>query len=288
MTVPDVTRDSSVVGRARLRQVRELAFSLARRELKSRYHGTILGYVWSLATPLTLVVVYSIVFGLIVDIQPERGNPSGLDSYAIWLLCGLLAWTFFARTVTSGMASLVANPGLVTNVYLPRVALVLGASLASFATWVLEMSVLLIALAVVGAHFVQLLPLVVLFGLLLCLFGTGLALALSVLNVRFRDTQHVVGVGLQLLFFLSPVIYPVSMVEARSRDMGDLVAGLRLTDIFIANPLTHFIAAFRTLLYDNAVPSMSTVLVCLGFAGVTLLGGFWFFTRQSPRIAERM
>ncbi|MBX3094047.1 MAG: ABC transporter permease [Cryobacterium sp.] len=273
--------------RVNVRRYRELFVNLTQRELKGKYKRTILGQLWSLANPLALMVVYSFVFTFIIRMTPEPGDPSGLDVFPLWLLCGLLPWIFFSNVVNQGMGTLLANESLIKKVYFPRSVLVLSSSAAIAVNWLVEMSVLVVALALFGAWTVFLwLPMLVVFMALLAVFATGIALALSIANVYFRDTQYFVTIALQLGMYMAPIIYPVSLVKVQSDRIGPLFANVTLLDIYRLNPMERFIAVFRRLLYDNDWPAFDDVIACVLWAAVAITLGMLVFSRNQKKLAE--
>ncbi len=272
---------------ADLRRSRELFVNLTQRELKGKYKRTALGQLWSLANPLALMVVYTFVFAYIIRATPEQGNPSGLDIFPLWLLCGLLPWIFFANVVNQGIGSLLANESLIKKVYFPRWILVLSTVAAVAVTWVTEMAVLVVALVIAGAWGIfPWLPGVVLAMLLMAAFSLGAALMLSVANVYFRDTQYLVTVLLQLGLYLAPIIYPVSLVREQSDRIGPLVGSISLIDLYRLNPFERFIAVFRSLLYDNTWPRVDDVMACVIWSAVSIGVGVWVFARHEKKLAE--
>jgi ABC-2 type transport system permease protein len=271
-----------------LRDSRELIANLTRREVKGKYKRTALGQLWSLANPLASMLVYTLVFSFIIKVQPAAGNPSGLNVFALWLLCALLPWGFFTNVVTGGMGSLVGNENLIKKVYFPRSALVVANGFSSLYTWSTEMLVLLVVLLVSGARVLPWLPLVVVFMALMFLFGLGVSLLLSIANVYFRDTQHFVAILFQIWFYATPIVYPITIVAERSAHIGPLVGGITLLDLYQFNPLERFDVVFRSLLYDNAFPSLGAMLACLVWAVGTFVVGSFVFSRHSKRLAEAL
>lgn len=270
-----------------LAQSRELFVNLTARELKGKYKRTVLGQLWSLANPLALMVVYSFVFAFVFRITPEPGDPSGIDVFPIWLLCGLLPWIFFANVVNHGMGSILENEALIKKVYFPRHVLITSSAAALAVNWGIEMLVLVIAIVAVGAWGVLLwLPLVVVFMLLLALFSVGIAMALAVANVHFRDTQYFVTIALQLGMYLTPVVYPLSLVESASASVGPLIGNVTILDIYQLNPMEGFLSAFRSLLYDNTWPSVNDTVSSIVWAAVSLALGWWIFRRNERSLAE--
>lgn len=274
------------VGRPTLWASRELIANLTRREVSGKYKRTVLGQLWSLVNPLALMLVYTLVFSVFFKQQPDIGRPSGLHNYALALMCGLLPWAFFSSGVTSGMQALITNSNLVLKVYFRRDALVTAQVLSLVVTFLFELAVLVVALVAFGGEPLVYVPAVLLAVAVLTLFTLGLALLLAVANVYFRDTQHLVGIVFQLLFYLSPVIYPLSRVQSEL-DKHSL-GGVSFFDLYQLNPATRFIEAFRTLLYDNRLPPTTTIVYCLGATALVLGLGATVFNRFDGRLAEEL
>lgn len=268
---------------------RELLINLTMREIKGKYKRTVFGQLWSLANPLALMLIYTFVFAFIFRIEPDPGDPSGLNVFAIWLLCGLLPWTFLANVINQGLGSLVENANLIQKVAFSRIVLPLSQVVSAGYNWLFEMAVLLIALTVVGAFVLPWIPLVIVIMLLLAVFGAGLALMLSVANVYFRDTQYFLTIILQLWMYLSPIIYPVSLVEDASKDVGGLLGTpVTIADIYHLNPMEHFVNVFRQLMYDNRWPDASEWLICAAWALASLAIGLFVFRRNEKNLAEAL
>lgn len=264
----------------------ELLSNLTKREVKGKYKRTALGQAWSLANPLASMLIYTVVFSLIIRIQPAPGDPSGLDTFAVWLMCGLLAWTFFTNVVSGGMASLVANENLIKKVAFPRITLIASSSGAVLFSWIIEMLVLLVVLVALGSSVLVWVPVVLLMMVLLVLFATGVAMLLAIANVYFRDTQHLVTIVFQAWFYLTPILYPISVVAERSDQAGPLIGGVTILDLYRLNPMERFVEVFRNLLYDNRWPALDSVLQCVAWTLVVLLLGSWVFSRSERRLAE--
>lgn len=268
---------------------RELLANLTMREIRGKYKRTVFGQLWSLANPLALMLIYTFVFAFILRIEPEAGDPSGLDIFAVWLLCGLLPWTFFATVVSQGLGSLVANAPLIQKVYFTRIVLPLSVVGSTGYNWLFEMGVLLIAITVVGGFVLPWIPLLLLIMVLLALFAAGIALMLSIANVYFRDTEYFLGIVLQLWMYMSPIIYPASLVETESAKLGGLFGTpITIADIYHLNPMEHFVNVFRQLLYDNRWPDPSEWLVCLCWSLGSILLGMYVFRRKERNLAEAL
>ncbi len=268
---------------------RELLVNLSMREIKGKYKRTVFGQLWSLANPLAAMLIYTFVFSFIFRVQPERGDPSGLDVFAVWLLCGLLPWLFFANVANAGARSLVSNATLIQKVYFTRVVLPLASVGATGFSWLFEMGVLLVALTVVGAFVLPWLPLLLVAMVLLAMFAAGVALLLAVMNVYFRDTEHLLTIVLQVWMYLTPIIYPINLIQVQSDNIGGLLGTtIRFIDIYEINPMVKFVQVFRELLYDGRLPDGPTLLACAIWAVVSLAVGLWVFRINEKKLAETL
>lgn len=211
---------------------RELLSSLVRRELKSRYKDSALGFVWSLIRPLAMLAIYYVALGKFL--QNERYVPD----FAVFIYTGLTAWTLFSETVTTGTASIVQNAGLIKKVYLPREVFplsVVGSSLFNFG---IQLVILLGATVLVG-HFPTgsrwlYFPLAL---AVVLVWSTAMALLLSAVNVYLRDVQYLVDVALLILFWASPIVYAWHQVAGA-------VSGT-LQQLYLANPMTVAVLGFQ-------------------------------------------
>lgn len=268
---------------------RELLVNLTLREIRGKYKRTVFGQLWSLANPLALMLIYTIVFAFILRVTPEPGNPSGVNVFAVWLLCALLPWTFFANVVSAGAGSLVANAGLIQKVSFSRIVLPLSLVGSSVYNWLFEMGVLIVVLLIVGSFVLPWIPLLLVIMLLLAIFGAGVALMLAIANVYFRDTQYFLSILLQMWMYLSPIIYPITLVEAKSKEIGGLFGTpITVDSLYALNPMVHFIEVFRALLYDNRWPGLNEWAICALWAVGSLLVGLVVFRRNERNLAEAL
>lgn len=260
---------------------RELLTNLTLREVKGKYRRTVFGQFWSLLNPLATMLVYTVVFSFIFGARTAVGDPSGLSIYPLWLMCGLLPWTFFTRVVNGGLSSLVANSSLIKKVYFPRMHLPLAVATSNGYTWATEMALLTVVLLLCGSAALPWLPLLVVFMLLLGLFASGLSMLLAIVNVHFRDLQHFTVIILQMWMYLTPIIYPISLVEKGAAEHGEWI----LT-VYRLNPMERFVTVFRNFLYDNRLPDISDMLTCAAWAIGVFALGFIVFSRNEKRLAE--
>lgn len=261
---------------------RELLWNLTLRELRGRYKRSLLGWGWSLLNPIAFMLVYTFAFSVILDANPDPGDPSGLSSYAFYLLCGLLPWSFFNISVTTAMTSVVANGSLVRKVAFPREHLVISTIAAGLFTLAVEISVLSVALLVARNMVLPWLPLVVVTSMLVAVFATGFGLALAALNVYFRDMSYLWGIAVQAWFFSTPIVYPLSIAE---RQLADHPTLLR---IYNDLPMAVIVRIYRNLMYDLRMPRLLDFGLLAAYAGVALLVGWWIFDRLEGRFAEEL
>ncbi|MDG2113663.1 MAG: ABC transporter permease, partial [Actinomycetota bacterium] len=211
-------------------------------------------------------------------IPPDSGN--GDSNFALYLFSGLVPWALFAGMLNGSMQWLDAIAELRRKVFFPPQAAILGSGLALAVQSGIEMFVLLGALLLignVGATFV-LYPLVL---VATAAFGLGLGFVVAVLNTRLRDMQHLIGIGLNVLFFLTPIVYPPSMIPEESH-------GLPVRAIINANPIGHFVAAARDTAYLLQWPSASRIAWVVFYSVAALVGGSWFFSRRSMDLSEQL
>lgn len=268
---------------------RELLGNLVSREVRGKYKRTVFGQLWSLANPLALMLIYTFVFGFIFRSEPEPGNPSGLDVFAIWLLCGLLPWIFFSTVVTMSSGSLVANAGLIQKVAFTKIVLPLSLVGSTAYNWAFEMAVLVVALTIVGSFVLPWIPLLLVIMIMLAVFAAGLGLMLSIATVHFRDTQYFLSIILQMWMYLTPIIYPTSLVSNASKSVGGLLGTpITLIDIYQLNPMEHFVALFRQVLYDNRWPDTGDFLISLAWSVGAFAIGMLVFRRNEKSLAEAL
>ncbi len=246
---------------------RELLMDFAWRDLRARYKGSALGFAWHFVMPLAQLVVFWILFGVLFGVRPR--TETGEQPYAIFLFVGLLPWTFFATALQSGAASIVANGAIVKKVALPVQLLPASAVLSALVNFLLTLIVLFLVLATFGprhAGGLIYLPALILVQLLM---GLGLAYLLGALNVFFRDVQHILTVLLMAWYFLTPVLFPVSIVADRPREAF----------LLYLNPMTAVVVGYQRALLDGLPPEWSALAWSAAFALIVFVVGFAYFNR---------
>lgn len=268
---------------------RELLGNLVLRETRGQYKRTFLGRLWSLMNPLASMLIYTFIFSIVFRIQPAAGDPSGLNVFPIWLMCGLLPWAFFSGSLTATSSSLIANAGLIQKVYFPRSVLPVAAVGTLGINWLIEMGVLVVALLIVGSNVLPWLPGTLLMMVMLAVFASGIGAGLSILMIHFRDTQYLLMILTQLWMYLTPIIYPTSLILDLSNRIGALAGtGITIFDIYTLNPMYHFVEVFRQLLYDNRWPDAIHIAICAAWTLGALILGSFVFSKNEKRIAEML
>jgi lipopolysaccharide transport system permease protein len=252
---------------------RELFGNLFRRDVQAKYRGSLLGVAWTLANPVLLMAVYLLVFSVLWK------TPFGSEGhYALFLLVGLSAWIFFSTAVQSASRSMLDNANLIRKTRFPRQLV----PLSIVATHLISFCVMLAALLVINF---ALLPrvratewLALPFAAAVVALTSGLALAIASLNVLFRDVEFLVSALLLPLFFLTPILYPLSSEQIATHDW---VVNL----IHWGNPLSPMIEALRDPLFYGQLPSLADTLYTVIAAIVALALGAWVFNGVDDEIA---
>lgn len=251
---------------------RQLIAALTARDLKARYRGSILGFFWSLANPLLLLGVYTLVFTVFFPSQP-------VPAYPLFLFCGILPWTFFSAAVLESTTSISGNAGLIKKVMFPAEALPLVVVLSHLVHFVLATPILLAALvaytlaghATVRAT-ILLLPV---FMVLQAIFVAGVAVTVSSASVLFRDLRDIITNLMQLGFFVTPIIYLIENIGWRP-----LRALLRL------NPMTPFVVSYQDIIYYGKLPGLWDSFLMIAYALASAGFGFMVFDRLRDTLAE--
>lgn len=250
-------------------QYREMIISLVKRDLKSRYKGSVLGFFWMFLNPLLQLMVYTIVFSAIMRMDIEQ--------YYLFLFVALIPWTFFSTCLSAGANVVIAQQDMVKKIYFPREVLVV-----SFVTAQL-VNMLLSFIVVFGVVFISgrginiqallYLPLIIVIEYILAL---GFTMLISALTVYFRDLEHIMSIISMAWMYLTPIMYPVEMVPER------------FVNIFYLNPMTSIILAYRDILYNGQIPQMSDLLNAIVMGVAFLVVGCVTFNRLQRRFVEEL
>lgn len=242
--------------------------NLVSKELQARYKNSVLGFFWTFLNPLLMLAVYSFVFSTIMR--------SDIKDFSIFMFIGLLAWNYIAGSVLQGTGCLVSNASLLKKVYFPREVIPLAIVFANMINYILSMIILLIALVISGIgihHDILFYPVIL---LAQTIFLIPLVLILSVVNVYFRDLEHTVNVLINLWFFLTPVVYSLSIVPESMRVF------------FYLNPATHIIEAYLAIMYYRVAPNLSALFWLFVGSIIFFWIGYVIFDRLQRRVTEEI
>jgi ABC-type polysaccharide/polyol phosphate export permease len=248
-------------------QYRQLLGSLVARHLKERYRGSVLGFLWTLMSPLLLMLVYSLVFSIYARLD--------MPHYAVFLFCGLLPWLWFAQALTEGTNSIVMGGSLVTKSMFPARILPTVCVIAAGFNYLVSLPILAIFLLVAGIHVHPAVWVAVPLALVIqFIFTEGLVLMASALNVFYRDIQHLLANLITLWFFVTPILYPENMVPQKFHWL------------VVINPMAPIVGVYQDVLFYGKLPNGVDLLQSVGVSVIVLILGLWIFDKHKDRFAE--
>ena len=247
-----------------LRIIKELTVT----EFKLRYQNSYLGYFWTLIKPLMLFGVIYLVFSVFMRYPVEN--------YPVYLLLGIIIWNFFSEATLIGMNTFLTKRQLITKIYFSRAALVFASTISSLITLLLNMVIFFVFLAISGVWPGPEALFFLLYLVEIYLTVTGVTFALAAFTVRFHDLQHIWEMLLQIVFWLTPIIYPVTIVPFEYHRL-----------IFL-NPLARIIEYSRDIFIRHHIPELSLNIVLAAMAIVIFLAGYAIFRTQKDSIAEKL
>lgn len=247
---------------------RSMLRSMVVSDLRTRYKGSFFGFLWTFINPLLTLIVYSLVFSIVMRVN--------IQHYSVFMFVGLLSWNLFSTSIQSSATIVVRQGSLVKKIYFPREILPISVVIGGLINYGLSLIVLVPFLLLNGflpTWYWLYIPLIILVEVL---FTLGLSLIVSSANVYMRDVEHILSIVLMLWFYLTPVVYSLSMIP------------LRYAQIFKLNPMTDIVLSIQSVLYYDEQPHWKMFLYSVG-AGILTLGiGFLVFSKLSRRFAEEV
>lgn len=247
---------------------REMIYMLVRKDLRARYKRSVLGFAWTFINPLLQLLVYTAVFSVVMR--------AGIEKYYLFLFVALIPWLAMASSVNNGAISITGQANLVTKIRFPRQVLPITAVTTNFVNMLLCMVVVLAVCALSVGLNLRVLWYLIPITLIEYLLALGIALLVSCLTVYFRDLEHILTIFTMAWQFLSPVMYSADMVPERFRL------------IFMLNPMSPILVAFRDILYYRTAPQLSTMASSLAAGVFFLLLGWFVFKKLERRFAEEL
>ncbi len=250
-------------------EYREMVASLVKRDLKSRYKGSVLGFLWMFLNPLLQLAVYTVVFSTIMRM--------GIDKFYLFLFVALVPWLFFSTCLSAGTTVIFSQQDMVKKIYFPREVLPIAFTISQFVNMLLSFLVIFAVLIISGIRLnpqaLFFLPLVMLVEFVMAL---GVTYLVSALNVYFRDLEHILGILSMAWMYLTPILYPMDMVPQQ------------YVGLFTLNPMTSITVAYRDILYYGQVPHMNTLFHALAMGVLVLAIGQVVFGRLQRHFVEEL
>lgn len=260
----------SLTGHAReLWRHRELLWLLTQREIKVRYKQSALGVAWAVLQPFSLMVVFTVFFSWFARMQSD-GIPYPLFSYA-----ALLPWTFFSTSLSFAIPSLIANSHIITKIYFPREVIPLSSVMAAFLDFLIASAVFVALLAFYRVpptwNLLYVAPIVA----IQILFTVGISLLLSAFTVLYRDVRHTLPLVIQIWMFVTPILYPASVVPERWRGW-----------YFSLNPMAAIIDGYRRAVIQGVAPQLKYLLLAAAASCLLVLAGYKYFKHLEREFAD--
>jgi len=264
---------SNVFSRRNRILLRELVIT----DFKLRYQGSVLGYAWSLLKPLFLFAIMYVVFGVLIKL-------GSIEHYAVYLLFGIVLWTFFSEATNQGMMSIVGRGDLIRKISFPKYIIVLSTTISALINLTLNLIIVAILMIFNGVDIHASIGMLPVYIVEIYLFALGLAFFLATLNVKYRDTSHIWEIIMQAAFYATPIIYPLSLVIEKST----LAA-----QVLLLNPVAQAIqdARYSLITHETITPgslSNDTLLIVVPFiiVAIVFVGGILYFKKNSKYFAE--
>lgn len=248
---------------------RQMIFSLVKKDLRGRYKGSVLGFLWTFINPLLQLVVYTFVFSIVL--------PNNIEKFYLYLFVGLIPWLFFSGSLTGGSVSILNQKDMVKKIYFPREIMPISFVTSSFVNMLFCFIVIFAVVILSGVRLsirgLLCLPVVMIVEYVMAL---GAAMLTSALTVYFRDLEYILGIITMAWMYLTPVVYSMDMIPE----------GLR--PIFNINPMTPVIIAYRDILYSGQVPHLGTLIQGFILGILVLAIGCLVFNKLQRGFAEEL
>lgn len=245
---------------------KELLYNLTAKELKLKYKNSALGFLWSFFNPLMMLIVYTFAFKFVMRIK--------IPNFTVFVLAGLLPWTFFQASVQGSTTSIISNGALIKKVYFPREIIPLSMILSNFVNFLITLIVLFISLLIfrikIGIY-ILLTPVIL---LLMLIFTIGLSLILSALNVVYRDISHFVEIVFMAWFYVTPIVYPMELIPNQYKS------------ILLLNPMTLVVESLRDVIMYDKLPDLLYIIGMIIYALGFVILSYFVFNKREKSFAE--
>ena len=250
-------------------EYRLMVYSLVKRDLRGKYKGSVLGFMWTFVNPLLQLLVYNMVFSIIMR--------AGVEKFYLYLFVGLIPWLFFSAAITGGSTCIIAQKDLIKKIRFPREIIPISYVTSQFVNMLLSFIVVIIVSVVSGVKLtvggILCLPVIMLVEYMMAL---GIALISSSLTVYFRDLEHILAIVAMAWLYATPICYPETMVPEK------------YLSLYRLNPVTPVVNAYRDVLYYGKTPDLTTLLLAAGIGLITIILGVLIFGKLQRRFAEEL
>lgn len=247
---------------------REMVYNLVKKDLRGRYKGSVLGFLWTFINPLLQLAVYTMVFSTIMRVN--------VDKFYMYLFIALIPWIFFTTSVLSGTISIIQNKDLIKKIYFPRIIIPISTVLATFMNMIFSMAVVILALFISGigiSYYVLLLPVIMILEFFLVL---GMVFLFSSLNVFFRDIEYILSIIMMIWFYMTPIVYTVEMIPEKYKTL------------FYLNPMTNIVIFYRDILFYKKMPSFGFMGGVFLYSLAMIVIGFFVFQKLQKNFVEEL
>lgn len=247
---------------------RELLKSNVKKEIRGKYKGSFLGVLWSFVNPLLTVLVYAIVFPYIMRVKTEN--------YLIFLIIGIIPWTFFTTVINQGMITVRMNEGIIKKVYFPREILPISVALSGLVNFFISCIIIVIFCIFGGVGVTWHIILLPIIALIQFVFSLGLILGLSAINIYIKDTEYIVQFFINILFYATPILYQSTLFPEKIRW------------ILYLNPMTQIVEAYRNIFLYHQLPDVMGILYVIIVSLIIFALGLAIFRKLEKGFAEQV
>lgn len=247
---------------------KEFLKSNVKKDIRGKYKGSFLGVLWSFVNPLLSVVIYAIVFHYIMRFQ--------IENYLIYLISGIIPWTFFTTSITSGMNSILFNADIIKKVYFPRVILPISSVTSALVNFLISCVIIVIFALFSGVgvgYSLLFLPVV---ALIQYIFTLGIVFILSAVEIYVRDIEHIINFFVGMLFYVTPILYTPDYVPDNFKFILNL------------NPLSYLIEAYHSIFYYKEIPNLNSLLIIFVLSLAVFSIGYMVFNKLQKGFAEEV
>lgn len=250
-----------------LYEYRAMVYNLVKRDLRGRYKGSALGFLWNFILPLIQIVVYAMVFTVVFRMDIEH--------YYVYLIVGMVPWMMFSDSISAGSGSVIENSQLITKIYFPRSVIPVSIVLSKTVSFMISLAIVFVVIGIEHGFDAVALLITPLSILCLLLFSIGLALVLAALNVYMRDVQYMTTMLLMVWIWLTPIMYVRGFID-----------NVYFDTLLAINPMTYLVQMFQDPLYWHILPELNVIIVAIAESIIMFIVGLLVYGRLSPDFAE--